>query len=162
MEFEIVKILSGEFANFYTVRFEDEDNNLFENFILENKDNFAKELSEIKTRMQVMARKTGAREQFFKLNEGNPGDGVCALYDNPGKNLRLYCIRYGSVAVILGNGGQKPKTIKALQESEKLTIENKLTRKISKAIDKARKDGLLEWSRDGMEIYIEDGTFIEL
>lgn len=162
MEFEIVKILSGEFANFYTVRFEEDEHNLFEKFILENQKKFGKELIDIKNRIRVMANKTGARENFFKLKEGSPGDGVCALYDDPDKNLRLYCIRYGAVAVILGNGGEKPKNIRTLQESEKLTIENKLTKKISKAIDKAKKDGLIEWSADGMILSVEDGIFIEL
>ncbi|MGQ0826953.1 MAG: hypothetical protein ACT4ON_01030 [Bacteroidota bacterium] len=161
MQFEIIKILSGEFTNFYTIRFDGEDHNLFEKFIIENKSKFPNELSDINNRIQVMAKTTGAREQYFKLNEGKPGDGVCALYDQPDKHLRLYCVRYGSVAVILGNGGEKPPGMIKLQESPKLTKENELLRKISKAIDKAQKDGLVEWSKDGMEISV-DGTFIDL
>ncbi|MBK6979124.1 MAG: hypothetical protein IPH28_20170 [Cytophagaceae bacterium] len=60
------------------------------------------------------------------------GDGVCALYDDPDRNLRLYCIRYGKQIVVLGGGGHKPKTIRALQEDEKLKQENYLIRNISK------------------------------
>ena len=54
------------------------------------------------------------------MDEGIPGDGVCALFDLPNSNLRLYCIRYGNSIIILGGGGQKPKTISAFQENEKL------------------------------------------
>jgi len=38
--------------------------------------------------------------------------------------LRLYCIRYGTQLVVIGNGGPKPKSIRALQEDVKLTDEN--------------------------------------
>ncbi len=61
---------------------------------------------------------------------------VCALYDNPNSNLRLYCIRFASSLVILGGGGYKPKTIRALQEDRKLMAENKLMVKLSDEIAK--------------------------
>ena len=51
------------------------------------------------------------------------------------KNFRLYCIRYGTSIIILGGGGYKPDTIKALQENEKLTKENYLLRQIAKEIN---------------------------
>jgi hypothetical protein len=62
------------------------------------------------------------------------------LYDSPNSNLRLYCIRYGTQIVLLGNGGYKPKTIKSLQEDEKLTEENYLLRKLSKEITQKLKE----------------------
>ncbi|UVR14472.1 hypothetical protein [Parabacteroides distasonis] len=67
-----------------------------------------------------MATKTGAAEHFFKLNEGKPGDGVCALFDSPDKKLRIYCIRFANVAIVVGGGGYKPKNIRAYQESSSL------------------------------------------
>ncbi len=152
MQIEIVKIRSGIETAFFTVRIVGEQHTLFEKFIIENQTKYPNELNDLKNRMHVIASKTGAREQFFKMDEGNPGDGVCALYDLPEKKLRLYCIRYGCVAVILGGGGEKPEGMKALQESEKLTEENYLLRDVSSAITSALKDGLIEWSSDGMEI----------
>lgn len=71
---------------------------------------------------------------FFKVNEGVPGDGVCALYDNPNSYLRLFCIRYGTQIVILGNGGYKPKNVRNFQEIDKLKDENYFLRKVSKEI----------------------------
>ena len=80
-----------------------------------------------------------------------PGDGVCALYDDPDKNLRLYCIRYGSLIVILGGGGHKPKNIKALQEDEKLTKENNLLKAISQEISSRIKDREISYTNDHMD-----------
>jgi hypothetical protein len=156
VEIEIVKIRSGEQASFFTVRIQGEQYTLFEQFIIENKTKYPNELNYISDRIKAMASTTGTREQFFKMDEGNPGDGVCAMYDVPEKNLRLYCIRYGCVSVILGGGGEKPKDMKALQESEKLTEENYLLRRISSGISKAMKDGLIDWSEVGMDLISDE------
>lgn len=163
MQFEIVKVYSGTCATFYSVKLDGENNTLFEKFINENKDKHPKELANIRDTIKVIADKTGAREQFFKHNEGKPGDGVCALYDNPDKNLRLYCIRNGSVSVLLGSGGEKPKSIKALQESKKLTDENELICDISSAISSALKDKVIKWSENGMDLLGDgDSMIIEM
>lgn len=163
MEIEIIKIRSGKCASFYTVRVKGEKHTLFEQFIIENKEKYSDELNDLSNRLQLIASNTGAREQFFKINEGNPGDGVCALYDLPEKYLRLYCIRYGCVSVILGGGGEKPEGMKALQESEKLTEENYILRDISAAISKAIRAGIIEWSEDGMNLLGEtDPIILEL
>jgi hypothetical protein len=52
----------------------------------------------------------------------------------------LYCIRYGNDIVILGGGGFKPKTIRALQEDKKLEAENYFLRDLSKEITQRLKD----------------------
>lgn len=103
------------------------------------------------SRLKTIGHRTGAREQFFKLKEGKPGDGVCALYDKPKKNLRLYCIRYGSLLLIVGGGGLKKKSIRTLQEDEKLKKENKFLKKVSKDIQKRMKEGDIRLSDDYMD-----------
>lgn len=142
MKCELIKIdeLSGNKASIYSVIIEEKDVSLFDAFIDENFDLHSSEITNITQRLKTIGTKTGAREQFFKLNEGFPGDGVCALYDDPEKKLRLYCIRYGTMIIILGGGGPKPKNLKALQESKKLTEENYLMRAISRKITEKIKD----------------------
>lgn len=163
MHIEIVKIHSGPCTHFYTVLFEKEKHTLFEKFILENQKEFPNEIKDIKNRILTMANKTGAREQFFKLDEGKPGDGVCALYDTPTKNLRLYCVRFGNVAVILGSGAEKPKGMRTLQESKKLVKENDLMRRVSVGITNALRERIIEWSDDGKELLCdEDPIIIEI
>lgn len=150
MKYQIVKLkqLSGKKATFYTVVLEGEKKSLFDRFLDENEHGFSHELTDIVDRLEVMANHVGAIKTFFKENEGRLGDLVCALYDSPKANLRLYCIRLGNAVIILGGGGHKPKTIRALQEDDKLSQENSLMRLVSKLLYKKMKDGDLFWISD--------------
>jgi len=154
MKFKIVKLInySGVRASVYSVIIDDDSETLFDRFTKEYVGLYKDELSDIAKRIRSMATETGARKDFFKENEGVPGDGVCALYDEPDKKMRLYCIRYGTEIVILGGGGEKPKNIRALQESEKLKKENYLIREISKAISKRIRNKEIWFSWEDNEI----------
>lgn len=153
MKYKLVKLnkLSGNKASIYTIRLEEEGKTLFDFFLAENKISFKDELKDIVSRLKVIGCKTGARDNFFKLHEGRPGDGVCALYDEPDSNLRLYCIRYGTLIVIVGGGGYKPKSIREFQQDEKLTEENYFLRKVSGAIKTKMDDDEIEFSSDFMD-----------
>ncbi len=154
MKYKLVKLskFSGKKASIYTVLKENEKGefaeSLFDIFIKENINTFISEIKDIFVRLKTIGNDTGARESFFKLKEGKPGDGVCALYDSPGKKLRLYCIRYGTELIILGGGGHK-KT-KALQDDSKLKDENYFLRMLSEKITKCMQDGDLSFSFDYM------------
>jgi len=147
-----LEILSGEAVSYYSIVVNSDSQTLFENFIEENLNLFKSEIRDIISRLISMGKKTGAREIYFKLNEGVPGDGVCALYDNPDKKLRLYCIRYGSSLIILGGGGHKPETIRKLQECDKLLSENYLIREISKQITARIKKGEIRFSNNSNDL----------
>ena len=131
----------------YSVVLDDEQKNLYQVFLEENLISFRSEVIDVNGRLKIIGQ-LGAREGYFKLNEGVPGDGVCALYDEDESNLRLYWIRYGNDIVILGGGGEKPKEISALQESPKLTTENDTMRKLSKAIQEKIKEREIKFSAD--------------
>jgi len=154
MKCKIVKLdqFSGDAASIYSVYIDNEKKTLFDKFIEENINSFKSELLDMIQRLKVIGKSTGARMKFFKDKEGKPGDGVSALYDIPGTKLRLYCIRYGTELIILGGGGAKKKSIKALQEDEKLKKENYLLRKISEEITKRIKTKDIEWSDDHMDL----------
>jgi hypothetical protein len=107
-------------------------------------------------KLNKMSQKFGAERMFFKENEGKLGDLVCALYDSPDSNLRLYCIRLGKTIIILGGGGYKSKLIRALQEDPTLTKENLLMRKFSEILGRKMKDRDIIW-KDEMTL---DGNFI--
>ncbi len=153
MKYELVKIgqLSGNETSVYTILLHDKEKTLFDIFLEENNNSFLNELKDITQRLKVIGTKTGAREQFFRLREGKPGDGVCALSDDPDHNLRLYCIRYGTLIIILGGGGHKPKDIRSLQESEKLTEENYFLRQVSEDIRQKMNDDEIWFSDDNMD-----------
>ncbi len=107
MKCRIVKIdeLSGDGASIYSVIIENDTKTLLDEFIEKFSVSFKGETIDIVKRLRTIGQFTGAREQFFKLHEGVPGDGVCALYDKPESNLRLYCIRYGTQLLLVVHPG---------------------------------------------------------
>lgn len=143
--------LSGKKATVYSVQLDD-GTDLFDQFLNENSAIYGNDLKNILQRIRSISRKTGAQEHFFKTKEGNPGDGVCALYDTPGKQLRLYCIRMGNAVIILGGGGPKSEEVRALQEDPKLKHENYLLRDISKEITNKMKNDEIRFSDDELEL----------
>ncbi|MBK8502535.1 MAG: hypothetical protein IPL46_10145 [Saprospiraceae bacterium] len=152
MNYEIVRLddLSGDEASVYSILEEGEELTLLEKFIQENVDDYKQEIDDIIVRLENIGHKYGARQQWFKLNEGNPGDHVCALYDTPDRRLRLYCIRYGSLLLVIGGGG--PKQVRALQEDDKLMHENYSLREIANQIFERMRDGDITFSTDYQEL----------
>jgi hypothetical protein len=150
MKFELVELVdfSGQKATIYSVYIEGESQTLFDHFLLENEGLYKNEVLSILDKIDKIALKYGAERYFFKENEGKFGDLVCALYDSPDSNLRLYCIRLGKTVIVLGGGGIKPKSIRTLQESPKLTTENEIIRQISKALYQKMKDGEIFWANE--------------
>ena len=155
MNYKIVQLqqFSGIKAGIYSIYINDEQQTLFDRFVKENYSLFKSEIDDIIKSLRTINNKTGAREQYFKINEGKPGDGVCALYDKPGSNLRLYCIKFGSSLLILGGGGHKPKNIRTLQRIDKLKDENYLLRDISKQVTERIIEKDIQFSEDGTEIF---------
>lgn len=145
---KIIK-LSGNKASIYSVIIENGQKTLFEIFLEENIISFKSEIENILKRLEIIGKKTGARDHYFKLYEGKLADGVCALYDLPDKKLRLYCIRFGTQLLILGGGGQKK--VKKLQDDEKLKKESYLLRKLSEELTKRIKDKDVRFSNEGKD-----------
>lgn len=152
VKYKLVKLqkYSGEEASIYSVFLEEENRTLFDRFIAENIKDYEQELLNIVGRIKSIGSKVGAREQFFKHHEGRKGDLVCALYDEPDKFLRLYCIRYGKSCIILGGGG--PKNVVAWQDDPKLAEEANWMITVSKEIFERMKGGEISWSEDGFDL----------
>lgn len=156
MKFALVEIeeLSGNKLKVYSIIPEDDEDEgytLYDRFIDENGTKFKIEVEDITNRIEIMARYTGLREDFIKGGEGNLGDGIYALYDKPDSNLRLYFIRFGNVAIVLGSGGEKPKSIRRFQENPQLKDANYFLRKVSAALADAVQEGSLIISNEGLE-----------
>jgi hypothetical protein len=165
VNFRIVRVqeLSGSRASIYSIILEEDEaskTTLFDHFVTENLKAHQTEVLDIVSRLRTIGYKTGVRDHFFKDWEGKPGDGVCALYDQPDKRLRLYCIRFGMSVLIVGGGGFKPKSIKALQEDPVLTRENNYLKKISIEIAKKIREKEITWSSDENEL-LGDFNFYE-
>ena len=150
MKYKIIKInsISGNEASVYSIILNNEEETLLNKFVKENEISFKSETKDILKRLYSIGHTTGARIQFFKEWEGKPGDGVCALFDIPTSNLRLYCIYFGSQLIVVGSGGHKPKDIRTLQQDDKLKAENYLLREISVQITQRIKDKEISYTND--------------
>jgi hypothetical protein len=151
-QIETIEELTGNEATIYFVYIGEEDQTLFDQFVESHTKDFRAEVKSILDRLEETGKNRGARDIFFKLNEGKPGDGVCALYDDPDHKLRLYCIRYGKCAVLLGGGGLKPPGIKTWQQDKQLEQQAQLMIDISRDITQRLASGDLKWSSDGMRL----------
>lgn len=122
MKFQLVKLsrFSGVKTSIYTVVVGNDVETLFDKFLQKHKDSHLNEIRQIIATLDAIGKRVGAQEIFFRRKkEGKAGDGVEALYDSPDAKLRLYCIRYGSVTLILGDGGEK--NVRTWQEDKQLT-----------------------------------------
>jgi len=150
MGFKIVELenFNGKAANIYAIVNENENLTTFDRFIKDNLAIFKSEIIDIVKRLKTINTLTGAKEFFFKLIEGLPGDGVCALYDSPDSHLRLYCIRFGNSIVIVGGRGEKPKDIRAWQENKRLAKEVNFMIGVSKRLTLRIKEREIEFSKN--------------
>lgn len=147
MKCRLVKLtqLSGNRASIYSIVLNGESDTIFEKFLRAHRNSFKGETNDLLMRLNTIGTKTGAIASFFKSHEGKYGDGVCALYDSPGKKLRLYCIRYGTPLIIVGSGGPKSKKIRALQDDPLLKEENYFLRWLAEEIGKRIQNKEIEY-----------------
>ena len=150
---EIVELeeLTGKKIKVYFILISEEELTIYNKFLEENQEQFEDEVVDITNRIEVIAKHTGLRDDFIKAGEGDLGNGVHAFYDKPESNLRLYFIQFGNVAIVLGGGGHKPKTIRRLQDDPKLKDENYFLRKVSVVLADAVREGTLSVTDEGLE-----------
>lgn len=158
MKFDIINIdeFSGQKAQIYSIMYEGDDMTLMDHFFEDNGEEHQEDLEEMASKLHVMGNDTGCRAQFFKQNEGAPGDGVVALRYN---QMRLYCLRYDNTCIFIGSGGYKPPDIKAYQEDPYLDSKAQEMKKIAACINKAIAVKDLKVKEDGT---LEISEFIEL
>ena len=135
IKFDIREIegLFGERAHIYSVQLKGDEQTLLEQFFDENS-KYVDELREIFNKLLLMGRETGCRRQWFKMNEGRPGDGVAALWY---RQIRLYCLYFDKTAVFFGSGGYKPCEAHAYQEVPELNAKAQQMKEIAKKINQA-------------------------
>lgn len=144
-------------AQIYSVMFENDDMTLMDHFFEDNAI-YEEELKEMAKKLISMGKSTGCRIQFFKENEGAPGDGLVAFWY---KRMRMYCLRIGSACIILGDGGYKPPEISAYQEDALLNSKAQQMRKIAARINKATIERDIRLENDG-KITITDFAEFEI
>ena len=142
MNFEITEMeeLSGDGAKIYSVTLDGDETTLLEQFFEENAE-YETEINELLNKLYIMGQETGCRWDFFKHNEGKPGDGVSVLKAG---QLRLYCLYIDSTIVCFGSGGYKSPEIRAYQEKASLNAKVVQMEEIAERINKAIKEKDIE------------------
>jgi hypothetical protein len=146
MNFRLHKInmLSGPQASVYTILPEGGAGSLFDQFLQEYRDGFPEETKDLLLSLQTIGHKTGARAEFFKKGEGRIKDHISAMFDDPDRKLRLYCIQFGMDCIILGGGG--PKTSRTWQDDPNLTKQMELLMMIADRIHERFAAHDLQWA----------------
>lgn len=151
MRYKIVEIteLSGPACKIYSVIVGDGEKTLFDIFQDRMDVDYPDAVDEIWYSLRFMGEEGGARIQFFREDEGRPGDGIVAMLKKKRFALRVYCIRYGTITLIVGDGGFKPPSARAWQDDPHLTACVKQLMSISGKITEKIKDKEIWFSPDG-------------
>ena len=160
MGFRIVEIreLSGPKCKIYSVAYDGNgEYTLFDDFLDRLDEDFPESVSEIWSKLEFMGAEGGARLQFFRENEGVPGDGVVALLKEQDFPIRLYAVRYGTILLVLGSGGYKD--VDSWQKDDTLCHHATEMIKISALISERIKDKEITICPDGSlkgDLYFEE------
>lgn len=144
---------SGKKATIYVV-LNELGENPFREFAVSCGKDYEDKLLNFIGRIKSIGTQVGAIEDYFKLHENERkgvGDNVCALYDVPDKEMRLYCVRISEQILILGGGGPKPEHIRAWQDCPILSKAARYMISISETIKTRLQTGTLAISDNGME-----------
>ncbi len=125
--FEIIKFKFGKKAAFYTIKLYDEFESETDKFLIKYSTKKAKQISEISSKIDLMINKRGCLETLLTKEYGN-------IYKFKEGKLRLYCLLFGKVAIVLGGGGIK--NVRATQDSIELSAYVKLLDIVDKEITK--------------------------
>lgn len=125
MKFSIVPLYLGKRTNIYTIQFESDELSEYEKFVYENHDIIPNAVFKLDVQLKNIANKHGIVEQQFK-RESPPEYSIFKINDTK-EWLRLYCIKYSRVAIVVGGGGIKDKKkFKLSENSELLKVRDSL------------------------------------
>lgn len=144
---EIVLVEQGDGGTLYSLRFDGEKKTELEKFLQSELLRKEKGFNEIVQRLSSMTDSFGFREQFFEMNEGLRTDSVVALKSG---RIRLYCLRWSSILVIVGSGG-----IKTAQTYQKdIALKNIVPelQELDKLISRRQRTGEIEIDHDTGEM----------
>jgi hypothetical protein len=109
-------VAEGRGGSLYTVKFTGESMTELDKFVNCRQCEAFEEFESMLVRLDYMAEEVGFVEQFFKQEKYRHVAPTCAYHEFG--MLRMYCCRYGKVALIAGDGG--PKLTQTIQDDPTL------------------------------------------
>ena len=114
----LIEPYEEEFAtvNYYVIRFKDEEDSEFDKFFekFDGDESFAESFNIIIEWLNTIGDEGGLNDHL--RNEGGSLKAIPIVTSK----LRLYCFKVNECIIILGNGGHKPKHVKAYQDDPEL------------------------------------------
>lgn len=113
---EIIPLDEYTSTTFYTIKFIDEEDSEYDKFCekFDGNNEFGEDFDIIVYYLDKIG-KDGPIERFFR-----PEGKSLKAVPTESSSLRLYCFRLDPNILIIGNGGHKPKHIRAYQDSPEL------------------------------------------
>lgn len=127
--FEIVEFCLGEKAAFYTIKLSGESETEIDKFLTKYSKEKEEQIDAISLKIKQMAETRGCLDTLITKEYDN-------IYKFKEEKIRLFCLRFGKVAIILGGGGIKEPNIRATQDSVELTGYVKLLEFVDQEINK--------------------------
>ena len=109
--------ITGDKCQILTIRYDGEELSEFDKFLTDHEKKYPKNIDNVVIRISLMKKRNGCPDVYFK-DVSSPKDALCRLRKT-GK-LRLYCLRFGNAAIIIGGGGVKEDDKRTYQEVEEL------------------------------------------
>ena len=163
----LIEIKSYRLVKYYTVRFEDEQNNEFAKFVAIHKrdTNIATEFNDIMAWIRdYLGCRYGALEKYFRHEKKAQALPPSArfLEITYEANLRLYCYRISDHVVILFNGGVKTKTIDNAHDCPVVGTHFDMANLLCAALDKAFISKEIQLNDDLTELIFEPDFRLEI
>lgn len=156
--FKIVEIELGPRASIYTISIDGKEKTELELFL----SNVGQEINEIEDSKERNKLKEALDFIVNRLKNTIPQKGCLDYYfEYDGKStdvvekikqslLRLYCLRFGKLLIIVGNGGIKPENIRTTQGKKDLDKAVKNLQYINDKIESAQKIGRFSFDDTGI------------
>jgi hypothetical protein len=141
--FEIVELLKGEKAGFYSVKFYGEDKSEAEKFFEKLESEDEEKLENLYSKIEYQAEVRGCLDSLLFYERDN------TIYKFKEGDWRLYCIRFGKVAVILGGGDIKD--VQKTQDSQFLENHVNRLQEINKVVNERIKENDLTITENGLK-----------
>lgn len=149
MKFSIIPVHIGKRSKIYTIQLESEELDEYKNFIYENYEKVPDAVRILDVQLKNIAYKNGIYDEQF-IRESPPEYNVYRLSET-NDWLRLYCIKYSRVALVIGGGGVKNPGKYKLQENPELNKVGEFLMKIEDIISEAISNKETIINDDGFE-----------
>lgn len=160
MKFSIIYIkeLSGEFAQIYTIKFDNKEISELQSFMFRFSDSHKEIIDEIFLQIQEISKSTGIQDQFFR-RESPENYNVFRILNRG--TLRLYCLKLENIVLIFGSGKKKRFKTKKLRENPQLVDFVRQLEQVEDAINIRKNQGQIRIDQNGISGNLLDFEFKE-